>query len=267
MKSLKKITSLQNPQVKKLLKLREQKFRKETHEFLVEGVREQGKAIFAKYNLSEIYFCPELLSEEGKDLLSELQQFDQAFLYEFSKECFEKVVVRKQTDGLLLVFKSKEQKLWTSSQEAFWLVLDRLEKPGNIGALFRIADGAGVNGVVLCDCPVDLYNPNLIRSSLGTCFSIPTLQLNAKETMFFLKKMKIHSYAAVLSDLSKDYDSINYQSPSALVLGSEAHGLGSEWKKTVEAFVSIPMSGEADSLNVASAGAVLLYEMAKIFRN
>ncbi len=258
------ITSLQNAQLKKVVSLRERKGRKNFGEFVVEGGREQEKAIACGFEVSEIYYCPSFLSEKGDGILQSLQG-SKASVYELSETCFQKIVVRKHVDGIVLVLRTRENLLkdFLPKKNSFLLLVEGIEKPGNLGALLRTADGAGVDGVLVLESQTDLYNPNVIRSSLGCCFSLPVATCTKEEAYKFCKSLKIPIYAAVLSNASVFYNSIKYGESSAVLLGSEDKGLDSFWISHADQMISIPMHGQADSLNVSAAGAVLLYEVSK----
>ncbi len=258
------ITSLQNAQIKKLVALRASKTRRSLGEFIVEGVREQEKAIANGLRVSEIYFCPTLLSEQAENLLNLASQAS-VNLYELNEPCFNKVVVRKDAEGILLVCKTKASEFrdFHVADEPFWLLIEAIEKPGNLGALLRTADGAGVNGILLIDTKIDIFNPNVIRASLGCCFSLPIAACSRSEAYAFCKEQKIAIYSAVLSNASIYYDLVPYRVRSALLLGSEDKGLDPFWISHSDKLIHIPMHGHADSLNVSAAGAILLYEISK----
>lgn len=265
MQELKKITSLQNPQIKKLVNLREAKTRRQLQQFIIEGVREQERAIKNGFEISEVYLCPELLNDSGQRLLDDLLKTP-AIFYELSLPCFEKVAVRKGSDGLILIAKYKERSLldFEVEKQPFVLVIEGVEKPGNIGALLRTADAAGIQSVlVIGSHKIDLFNPNLIRSSLGTCFSLPVFQCSREQVYETCKRNKIAIFAAVLSNSSVFYDKVDYSKGCALLLGSEDKGLDDYWVSHADQLISIPMLGQVDSLNVSAAGAVLMYEVVK----
>lgn len=256
------ITSLQNAQIKKVASLRDRKWRKKLGEFVVEGTREQEKALAFHYEVSEVYFCPSLLSEKGEELLSAVRDIP---VYELNEPCFHKIVIRKNVDGIVFVMKTKTKKLedFQIKKNPFLLLVEGIEKPGNLGALLRTADGAGVDGVMLVESQIDLYNPNVVRASLGCCFSLPIAVCTREEAYIFCKTHHIPIYAAVLSNASVFYDTLKYGSSSAVLLGSEDKGLDDFWVSHSTQLINIPMHGQADSLNVSAAGAILLYEISK----
>jgi len=258
------ITSLQNVQIKKVVLLRDRKGRKKLGEFVVEGTREQEKALAFDFEVTEVYFCPSLLSEKGEQLLNEVSSKDIG-IYELNEPCFHKIAIRKNVDGIVFVMKSKTKSLedFQIKKNPFLLLVEGVEKPGNLGALLRTADGAGVDGVMVIESQIDLYNPNVIRASLGCCFSLPILLCSREEAYSFCKAHKIPIYAAVLSNASVFYDTVKYGSSSGILMGSEDKGLDPYWVSHASQLIHIPMHGEADSLNVSAAGAVLLYEVSK----
>jgi TrmH family RNA methyltransferase len=258
------ITSLQNPQIKKIVQLRDRKGRKQSGQFVVEGAREQEKAISQGLKVCEIYTCSSLLSEHGENILNSLRDLD-CTRYSLNEPCFEKITVRKSTDGILLVLHTRENLLkdFMVKKNSFLLLVEGVEKPGNLGALLRTADGAGVDGVLVIDSQIDLYNPNVIRSSLGTCFSLPIAFCSREEAYLSCKKNQIAIYASVLSNASVYYHTVEYAPGSALLLGSEDKGIDPFWIAHADCCVTIPMHGRVDSLNVSAAGAILLYEVAK----
>ncbi|NRA45171.1 MAG: RNA methyltransferase [Oligoflexales bacterium] len=262
-KNVKKISSTQNPRIKSLILLQKRKNREEQGKFGMEGVREIKRAIACGYELLEVYLCPKLFSDEATSTLPMLLSQKASACFEIDEKCFNKVAIRKQTDGVYTVFASKTLKLEDCippKKNPLILVLEGIEKPGNLGALLRSADGAGASGVVTLDDCCDPFNPQVIRSSLGTIFSTPLVQTSLENLREFLKINQIDSFAAALSTKSISYTQLGYHGPSAFFLGSEAQGLSQESIKACKHQIMIPMLGIADSLNVSVAGATLLYE-------
>lgn len=262
MRTRTQITSLQNAQIKKVVNLRERKWRKKLGEFVVEGTREQEKALSFHFEVSEVYFCPSLLSDKGEDILRNLDN-SKASQFELNEPCFEKIAVRKNTDGIILVMKARSSDSFSVKKNPFLLLVESVEKPGNLGALLRTADGAGVDGVMVVDSQTDLFNPNVIRASLGCCFSLPIRFCTREEAYKYCKENRVPIYAAVLSNASVFYNSVPYGESGAILLGSEDKGLDPFWISHADHLIHIPMHGQADSLNVSAAGAVLLYELSK----
>jgi TrmH family RNA methyltransferase len=251
------LDSPQNPRVKALVKLKERRAREREGRFLIEGTREISRALKAGISLHEIYFCPAFLSPEGKDVLG------QASLepVEMSEAAFRKVSYRENPDGLLAVAPLVERQLASLKlpENALVLVVDGLEKPGNLGALLRTADGAGLDAVVATGKGTDLNNPNVIRASMGSVFSRPVLEVEAAELIGWLKRHRYRTVAAS-PHATRSYWQEDYRGPTALVLGAEHEGLSPLWEGAAQGRVAIPMRGLADSLNVATAGALLIYE-------
>ena len=262
-KPYKQIFSVKNPRLKNLLNLQKRKNREEQGRFGVEGAREIKRALGCSFSLLEFYICPSLFSEASKDLAQNILEENTNLCFELDKKCFNKIVVRENTDGVYAIFSNKYYNLEDCIPEnrtPLILVLEGIEKPGNLGALLRSADGAGASGVInLSDC-CDPFNPGVIRSSLGTIFSTPLVQTNISNLQKFFHQHNIQSYAATLSDKSIDYAEVSYKKPSALFLGNEAHGLSNKSIQLCQYQIKIPMLGVSDSLNVSVAGAILLYE-------
>lgn len=255
-----KISSLQNPHIRKIVSLRDRKGREEFGEFVVEGLREITKALNSHLEVSATYFCPSLLSEAGEKLLKS-KKISKSSCFELTEPCYNKIAVRKDSDGLILVFVNPTKHEHSiPTKNPLLLLVENIEKPGNLGALIRSADGAGIDAIFMIDSKIDLYNPNVIRASLGCCFSIPIFSFSREEAYSYCKKNKIQICAALLDASSQSYSTIDFKKASALLLGSEDQGLNSFWHSNADFKIYIPMLGQADSLNVSVAGAVLMYE-------
>lgn len=256
------IQSRQNPRVKNLVKLRERKHRDRQERFLVEGLRELGHAIGSGFTVEEVFFCPELFpSEAHRDFVDGLRREGTVRLSRMSVSAFEKVAYREGPDGLIGVGLQEASTLRQLKlpDNPLLLVIEGLEKPGNLGAILRSADAAGVDAVILADCVIDRYNPNAIRSSQGLVFSLPVLSADSEALAEWLRANRIQSFATT-PDTETPHWSVDYTGPTALLLGSESDGLSDFWLKTADARIRIPMAGRADSLNVAAAAAVCLFE-------
>jgi TrmH family RNA methyltransferase len=245
---MEKITSTQNPKFKNLGKLREKKHRDETNSFLVEGEKEISLA------LKNGFICLELWGTEEK--LAVFRENVAKFI--ISNEMFEKIGYREKTETIIGVFKKKGIEIKLRDAKCV-LVCEDIEKPGNIGALFRIADGAGVDAIVFNEQQTDIYNPNVIRNSVGTFFSVPFVTLSSEETYKQLKESGIKVIVAT-PEASTVYHQENLAEKLALVVGSEHEGVSSFWKKKADINVSVPMLGQNDSLNLSVSVAVILYE-------
>lgn len=252
-----KITSTQNPKVKSLLALEKPRERRKQQLFVIEGKKEIGLALEAGYRIGNIFFCDEIISaEEVSTLFS-----DDKLLIPVSKDVFDKLAVRENSGGMIAV---AEQKLHTFdnitlSKNPLVLVLESVEKPGNLGAILRTADASGVDAVIICDPQTDFYNPNVIRSSIGCIFTKQVAAATSEETIAWLKKNNIGIFCTYLK-ASKPYHQTDFTKPSAIVMGTEATGLSEVWVKNSDANIIIPMQGAIDSMNVSTAAAVVVFE-------
>lgn len=260
---MKQITSLQNPFIKSLVVLQEKaKARRQTGTFLIEGQREITLAIKGGYEVETILFYPEICVETEAKKLSK-----NAELIEINKEIFEKLAYRDTTEGVIGIAKSKRLHLsdLKLSENPLLLIAEAPEKPGNIGALLRTADAAGLDAVIIANPKGDLFNPNVVRSSVGCLFTNQIATGTTQEIIAYLKEHKINFYCATLQN-STSYHTQNYNLPTALVVGTEATGLTQEWRDEATKNIIIPMQGEIDSMNVSVAAAILIFE-AKRQRN
>ncbi len=254
---MKQITSLQNSFIKSLILLQEKaKTRKQTGLFLIEGQREISLAQKGGYEIESILFYPEICSEtEAKKLVGNCE------FIEISKEIFEKLAYRDTTEGIIGVAKCKDLNLnnLKLSKNPLLLIAESPEKPGNIGALLRTADAANLDAVIIANPKGDLFNPNVVRSSVGCLFTNQIAVGSTSEIIAFLKEKKINIYAATLQN-STSYHTQDYTTPTALVVGTEATGLSDEWRTEATKNIIIPMQGEIDSMNVSVAAAILIFE-------
>ncbi len=259
---IKQISSAQNPAVKRLLLLQEKsRSRKKEGVFVVEGIREISLAIKGSFEIDEIYFCAELFNEGQISALLK-NTANQPEIIELSAEVYNKIAYRGSTEGLIAVVKSKNtslENLELESKTPLILVAEAPEKPGNIGALFRTADAANVNAVLIANPKTDLFNPNIIRSSVGCVFSNKIATGTTSEIIQFLKNKNIAIYAAALQ-ASKIYSAMDLTVPCAIVVGTEATGLSQEWLENSDQNIIIPMQGEIDSMNVSVAAGILIFE-------
>lgn len=250
------ITSLTNPKIKNVIKLRKPKESREQNLILVEGEKEISLAEKAGFQIEEIYYCAGFKRETNSNI-----GVYGGKIYRVSKKVFEKISYRDNPDGFLALVHRKERQLFEVelSSNPLILILEGIEKPGNLGAILRTADAAGVDAVILNDSHIDIYNPNAIRSSIGTIFMKQVVEAGREETIKWLKKNKIATYATSRAG-KKDYSKMNYKKPTAFVMGSEHDGLSEAWKKEAGNLIMIPMKGEASSLNLSVSTAVLVYE-------
>jgi RNA methyltransferase, TrmH family len=234
------------------------KARKQTGTFLIEGVREIELAIKGGYEIETILYLPELISEKQINKLTNNQIND---LIEISKEVYQKLAYRDTTEGILAVAKTKSTHLsdLKLTSNPLILIAESPEKPGNIGALLRTADAANLDAVIIANPKSDLYNPNIVRSSVGCLFTRQIATGTTSEIIAFLKEKSINFYCATLQN-STSYHTQNYTTPTALVVGTEASGLTEEWRNEATKNIIIPMQGEIDSMNVSVAAAILIFE-------
>ncbi len=254
------VTSAQNPKIRNLMLLQEKsRARREQGLFVVEGVRELLHCREAGYTLRTLFACPEILQRNGfrADIL--LQTAPQ--LIEIPEPLYRKVAYRESTEGLLGVFEERNLRLedLQLGDHPLIIVLESVEKPGNLGAVLRSADAAGASAVLVCDPLTDLYNPNLIRASIGAVFTVPTVSVPSAEAIAFLQAKGIQILTAQLQDSSLYYD-VDMRGATALVMGTEATGLTEQWRQAASSHIRIPMLGSLDSLNVSVSAAILLFE-------
>lgn len=253
------ITSLQNPRIKNIVKLSKSKERREQGLFIIEGARELSLALMADYEIDSVYICPGLF--EKTDYPDVLNAVPDHKTYKVSEAVFEKIAYREGSDGLLTLAKPKKHTLndLQLSDNPFIIVLESVEKPGNLGAILRTADAAQADAVIICDPATDLYNPNAIRSSVGCLFTVQTAVCSSEDALDFLRRKDIKTFAAELR-ASQWYQDTDFTIPSAIVMGTEADGLTSFWLNNADARIKIPMRGKIDSLNVSVSTAVLTFE-------
>ncbi|MFZ4105404.1 TrmH family RNA methyltransferase [Flavobacterium sp.] len=262
---MKQITSIQNHFIKTLLQLQEKaKIRKQSNTFIIEGRREIELALKGNYELVTILFLPELISDKeinNSIVIQNKEKESQIELIEINKEIYQKLAYRDTTEGIIAVARSKSLALSDLKlpENPLILVLESIEKPGNIGAMLRTCDAAKIDAVILANPITDLYNPNLIRSSVGCLFTNQIASGTSEEVIEFLKYKKITIFSATLQN-SNSYHTQNYTSPSAIAVGTEATGLSQVWRDNANQNIIIPMQGQIDSMNVSVAAAILLFE-------
>ncbi|MFI1743684.1 TrmH family RNA methyltransferase [Thalassobellus sediminis] len=255
----KEISSIQNPFIKQLVQLKDKsRERKKSGLFLIEGEREIKLALKGGYELASILFNPDIISKEQ---INESVFQDINFI-EVSKDVYQKLAYRSTTEGVIAVAKSKNHNINESTfktKNPLILVAEAPEKPGNIGALLRTADAANVDAVIIANPKTDLYNPNIIRSSVGCVFTNQIVTGTTTEIIDFLKAKNINIYTAILQE-SVEYHTQDYTKPTAIVVGTEATGLSEEWRINATQNIIIPMQGEIDSMNVSVAAGILIFE-------
>ncbi len=265
------ITSAQNPKIKNLLLLQEKsKARRDQGLFVVEGRRELEHCLEAGFQIKTIFFCKEILPEgllfpEAKkkaDASGNNSPSGQEILYiEIPEQLYRKVAYRDSTEGIIaeVEYKSLSLEDLQLPENPLIVVLEAVEKPGNLGAVLRSADAAGADAVFICDPLTDLYNPNLIRASIGAVFTVPTVAVSSEEAIGFLKGRGIQILTAQLQDSSLYYD-VDMRRGTAIVMGTESTGLTPLWRQAADAHIRIPMLGRLDSLNVSVSASILLFE-------
>ncbi len=247
------ITSVQNPKIKHLLLLQQKSAeRRKEGLFVVEGLRELCHCIEAGYEPDTVFYCPEILQGELPAAGNRIA---------VSKTVYERIAYRGTTEGVVAQIKTRKITLddLQLPERPLIVVLESVEKPGNLGAVLRSADAAGADAVIVCDPLTDLYNPNLIRSSIGGIFSVPCVACTTEECISFLKAKGIRILTAQLQDSSLYYDT-DMTLPTAIIMGTESTGLTNDWRKAADAHIRIPMLGRLDSLNVSVSAAILLFE-------
>lgn len=254
---MKQITSAQNPFIKELVQLQEKaKARKQSGTFLIEGKREIELAIKGGYEVETVLFVPQLFSGQRIDTSTHQPQY-----IEISRDVYQKLAYRDTTEGVIAVARSKSLSLsdLKLSENPLILVAEAPEKPGNIGAMLRTADAANLDAVIIANPKGDLYNPNIVRSSVGCLFTNQVATGTTPEIIAFLNEKNIAIYGAALQD-SIAYHEQDFTSPAALVVGTEATGLTQEWREAAARNIVIPMQGGIDSMNVSVAAAILIFE-------
>ena len=258
------ITSLQNPRLKAIVKLKKRKERDETQLFLVEGYRELSRATEGGVSLQTLLYSEELFLGENEHALIEAAKKRGAEVLSLSSQPFSKLSYRDRPDGLIGVAKMMHSKLsdigFTQGKPPFLLIAEAIEKPGNLGSILRSADAAGVDGVIVCDRCTDIYNPNVVRASVGTLFTQSVVEASSEETFSFLRKHQIQILAATPA-ATLEFTQASLRGAVALAVGTEQLGLSEKWLNGADISVRIPMLGVADSLNVSAATTLLLYEV------
>ena len=260
---MREITSTQNPKIKHILQLQKKSAVRKKHQaFVVEGKRELRLAVHNHYEIQSVLYDPQII-EENEIMVLMGENFSEDKLIKVSKNVYQKLAYRPSTEGVIAVASMKSHRFEdiNLSKNPYLLVAEQVEKPGNIGAMLRTVDGANADAFVLVDPVVDIYNPNVIRSSLGTIFSNQIVLTNLDELQGFLSKNGIHLYCATLQNANK-YFLKDYTKPTAIAVGAEDKGLSEAIREMGEP-IYIPMLGQADSLNVSVSAAVLLYEVVR----
>ena len=256
------ITSLQNERIKNVVKLRNRRDRDKQQKMLIEGYRSLLRASNNNTVVAEFYFCPDYFIGGNEYKLIDKYKENGAQIIEVSKNVFQKMSYRDRPEGLLGVapYFSKTLDDLDLSDSPFLVVAQSIEKPGNLGTIIRSTDGTGADGLILCDRCTDLFNPNVITASTGICFALPIIETTTEECLKFLKEKNIAILSAT-PHADVYYTDVDMKQPTAVIVGAEQYGLTDEWMKESTINVKIPMLGQADSLNVATATTLLLYEV------
>ena len=247
------ITSKSNPKIKNVVKLQKSSERREQNRIIIEGRREIERAVACGFIVDTLFIC--------NDILKESVNIAANYVEEVTLEVFEKIAYREGSDGLLAVAipKYADLKSFKPKKNPLIIVLETVEKPGNLGAIMRTADAAGVDAVIIADPRTDLYNPNAIRASIGTIFSVPLFACSSEECINWLRENNIKIYCTYLK-ASIDYLEADFRQGSAIVMGTEATGISDIWVNAADQNLIIPMNGIADSLNVSVTTAIVVFE-------
>jgi len=254
------ISSLQNPKIKQIQRLQEKASeRKKNNLTLVEGRKEIELALKAKVPIQSVFFCQELI--HPADFEPILSKISTNKVFQVTKQVFEKIAYRENSFGVVLVVEPPQHTLKTLklSLKPLLIILENVEKPGNLGAILRTADAAGVDAVLVCNPQTDLLNPNVVRASLGCIFTTQVATCSNQEALEFLKKRNIQILATALT-ACVPYTQVDFRKPTALLMGTEATGLSDFWLQSATQNIIIPMRGEIDSMNVSVATAVVVFE-------
>ena len=255
------ISSTSNPRVKLLLTLQQKSAeRRKRGMFVVEGVREITHCLSAHLEVETVFHCP-TLTEGNLEVLQLLTTLPSSKIIPVTEGLYAKIAYRGGTEGLIAEVRTRPLTLGDLhlGENPLLMVLERVEKPGNLGAVLRSADAAAADAVIICDPLTDIYNPNIIRSSIGAVFTVPCVACTTPECISFLKEKDIRILTAQLQDSSFYYDT-DMTRGTAIVMGTEATGLTNSWREAADAHIRIPMLGSLDSLNVSVSAAILLFE-------
>lgn len=255
------VSSLQNPRVKQVVKYRKRATRDEENRLVIEGFREIRRALDNGYPVREVFYCEALFQGDNEPSLLERARQGGAELVPCTAAVFQKMAYRDRPEGLLAL--GPQIRLALADLDVgprpLLIVGESIEKPGNLGSILRSADAAGADAVLVCDAGTDINNPNTVRASIGTLFSLPVVQASSRDAIAWLKTREIQTVAAT-PHAEREYTEVDYRKPTAIVVGTEQVGLSDCWMTDADCPVRIPMLGQADSLNVANATTILLYE-------
>ncbi len=258
------ITGTANPEVKALYALHKRSERDERGLFLIEGYRAITRALEVGFKLEALYYAPEWYLGENEPAVVERAHDIGVNTVRLGKEALAKAAYRDRPEGLLAVGRQWHTALAELKlpKDPFLIVVESIEKPGNLGTILRSADATGAVAVIICDPVTDLFNPNVVRASTGVMFKVPTAITTTPETIKFLHENNIQSTAAIVQ-ATKNYTEVDYTKPTAIIMGSEQFGLSPAWQQAADQPVRLPMLGLADSLNVSAATVVMAYEVVR----
>lgn len=258
------ITSIHNPRIKALAKLKKRSERDKQGVFVTEGYRPITRALAAGFHFDELYYSTEWFLGENEPKLLQTAKATGTSLTRVGKEAFLKIAYRERPEGLIAIGKQWHTTLadLTLSNNPFVIVVEAIEKPGNLGTILRSADATGAEAVIVCDAVTDLFNPNVVRASTGVLFTTPTVITDSKSAIDFLRQKDIKTLAATPA-AKQLYTDVDLTGPLAIVMGSEQFGLTDVWLQNCDLPVRLPMAGIADSLNVSAATVALAYEVVR----
>ena len=258
------LTSLQNPKVKRAFALRDRRERDREGVTILEGYRELTRAHAAGIPIRETFYCREMFVGENNDTLLDTLRDAGSAIYECSANVLRKIAYRERPEGLIAIAEMKRKGLdeIPARPDGLYLVAETIEKPGNLGSILRSADAVGATAVIVCNKQTDIFNPNVIRASTGAIFSMPLAETTSEEALAWLRKLGIKTLAATPHTHLYHTD-VDMKQGVAIVVGAEQYGLSDYWMNSADLQVLIPMLGKMDSLNVATAATILLYEAAR----
>ncbi|MCB0105758.1 MAG: RNA methyltransferase [Caldilineaceae bacterium] len=259
-----RISSLHNPRIKHVVKLHQNRQRRQQGQFLIEGYRALWHAVEQAYPVDEVYYCPPLYFGKQENRLLDRLAGTGTQLFEVTAEVFAKMAVRGRPEGLIAVARQQHQPLTdhTPPANAFYLIAEAVEKPGNLGTLIRSADGAGASGVIVCDPCTDIWHPDVIRGSVGAFFALPVFECNSQSALDWCRCHGITTLAAT-PQATTLYTEVSMATSVAIAVGTEQYGLSEQWLAQTDQQIRLPMFGAANSLNVAVAATILLYEVVR----
>ncbi len=258
------LSSRQNPRIKQAVKLRNRHDRDKTGLTILEGYRELSRSSEYGMKLHECFFCPQMFLGSNEYKLLEQLESEGVKIYEVPEHILSQLAYRDRPEGLIATAEMKRHALddIPLKKNGLYLVAESIEKPGNLGSMLRSADAAGIDGLIICDRSTDIYNPNVIRASTGALFSVPLAETDSETAMAWLRNNNIKTLAAT-PHTDTIYTDVDMTGPVAIVVGTEQVGLSDYWMDSADLKVVIPMLGKIDSLNVATATTILLYEAAR----